>query len=426
MKIKQFSKNQNIVVAQPDKGKGIVLLDKSHYIAGLSKIVADQEKFELITDDICRVSWLLEDRINSFLLKLKNLHHLSSVLYNQLHVSGSGPGTLYGLAKIHKTGFFEEKLYRPIFAAYKCASYKLSKFLVNILAPVAENRYTLKNSAQFRNDIEKFPVSGNLTMASFDIQNLYTNIPLGETIDICLATLGSTLGLPTDLFRKLLELSVFDTMFAFDGKFYRQRDGLGMGLPLSPTMANIFLCYHEDIWLQKCPSDFRPIFYRRYIDDTFALFENSSHIDKFLKYLNSRHPNMIFTGETESDGKLSFLDCTVQKCDMFSTSFYRKPTFTGLGLSFFSYCPVQFKFNSINTLIHRAHRVCSSFTAFNKELSFLADHFFMNGYPKKLYFNLVKKFIAKLSHPMPIVLTAAKMPVSFNALYGHSIRKTQN
>ena len=105
MKIKQFSKNQNIVVAQPDKGKGIVLLDKPHYIAGLSKIVADQEKFELITDDICRVSWLLEDRINSFLLKLKNLHHLSSVLYNQLHVSGSGPGTLYGLAKIHKMAF---------------------------------------------------------------------------------------------------------------------------------------------------------------------------------------------------------------------------------------------------------------------------------------------------------------------------------
>ena len=29
--------------------------------------------------------------------------------------------------------------------------------------------------------------------------------------------------------------------------------------PLGPMFANVFLCYHEKIWLQNCPSEFTPI-----------------------------------------------------------------------------------------------------------------------------------------------------------------------
>ena len=115
-------------------------------------------------------------------------------------------------------------------------------------------------------------------VGSFDIKDLYTNVPLQETINIAMSLLpGPLLNIPQNLFKKLLELSVFNTMFAFNGKFYRQNDGLGMGLPLSPTMANIFLCFHEANWLKNCPKEFKPKFYRRYMDDTLALFENESH-----------------------------------------------------------------------------------------------------------------------------------------------------
>ena len=82
-------------------------------------------------------------------------------------------------------------------------------------------------------------------MASFDIENLYTNIPLVETIDIILDKLFTSpcsvvLGLPRSMFKALLELSVMHSFFLFNGKFYKQTDGLGMGQPLSPTFANIF------------------------------------------------------------------------------------------------------------------------------------------------------------------------------------------
>ena len=44
-----------------------------------------------------------------------------------------------------------------------------------------------------------------------------------------------------------------------------------MGLPLGPTFANLFLCFHENKWLEECPSEYKPKIYRRYINDTFLL-----------------------------------------------------------------------------------------------------------------------------------------------------------
>jgi hypothetical protein len=44
-------------------------------------------------------------------------------------------------------------------------------------------------------------------------------------------------------FKTALELSVLNSYFTFDNKFYWQIQGLGMGLPLGPTFANIFTCF---------------------------------------------------------------------------------------------------------------------------------------------------------------------------------------
>ena len=59
----------------------------------------------------------------------------------------------------------------------------------------------------------------------------------------------------------------------FDGKFYEQCDGVAMGSPLGPTLANVFMCHFENIWLENCPSHFKPIVYRRFVDDTFSYFD---------------------------------------------------------------------------------------------------------------------------------------------------------
>ena len=96
-------------------------------------------------------------------------------------------------------------------------------------------------------------------------------VPLDETIDIAANSLysdnNSFLSLSITQFRKFLGLAVKNILFPFNDKLYRQIDGVAMGSPLGPSFANIFLCFHETLWLQNCPSDFKPALYRRYVDD---------------------------------------------------------------------------------------------------------------------------------------------------------------
>ena len=86
-----------------------------------------------------------------------------------------------------------------------------------------------------------------------------------------------------------------------------------MGSPLGPHLANIFMSHMEKKWLQNCPIDFKPVLYRRYVDDTFLLFNSRDHVQLFLTYLNSQHPNINFTFDNEQDGILPFLDVKVKK-----------------------------------------------------------------------------------------------------------------
>ena len=121
-------------------------------------------------------------------------------------------------------------------------------------------------------------------------------------------------------FKQLLALSVKSSRFLFNDVYYKQVDGIAMGSPLGLT-----LMYYEHKWLEKWPLQFRPKYYRRYVDDIFLMFESRDLVKKFLKYMNSRHPNIQFTCEEESKNKISFLDISVTRINnKLTTSFYRK------------------------------------------------------------------------------------------------------
>ena len=205
--------------------------------------------------------------------------------------------------------------------------------------PFADNQYSVKNSATFVPQLKPYNRnSEKLFMASFDVEScLYTNVPLTETIDIITNIVfhnqaQSFLGLNRSSFTKLLDIATRNCFFLFDKRLYRQCEGLGMGLPHSQVFANIFLAFHEEQWLTNCPAHFKPVLYRR----SFVLFSDKSHAPLFLNYLNRQHNNINFTMETENDRSLSFLDVSVcTNADGFSTSVFRKPTFSGLGISFF-------------------------------------------------------------------------------------------
>ena len=142
----------------------------------------------------------------------------------------------------------------------------------------------------------------------------------------------------------------------FDVNFYDKIDGVAMGSPLGPVLANLFIAVKEKDWLESCENP--PSFYRRYVDDIFCLMKSEDEANSFLVYLNAKHPNIKFTMEVEKDEKLPFLDVLISsKNDNFETSVYRKQTFTGLFMNFRSFLPETYKLGLISTLIDRIYKI---------------------------------------------------------------------
>ncbi|XP_050508938.1 uncharacterized protein LOC126886134 [Diabrotica virgifera virgifera] len=169
-------------------------------------------------------------------------------------------------------------------------------------------------------------------------------------------------------FKDLLTLAAKECLFSFEGKVYRQIDGVAMGSPLGPVFANSFLCHHEKTWLADCPTDFKPLLYRRYVDDIFLIFKHTDHIQHFLDYLNQKHYNMKFTSEIEVNENLPFLGITIFRSPSgFSTSIYRKPTFIGLYINADSFIPSKYKTSLINILVQRAFAICSIWQFLHEE-----------------------------------------------------------
>ena len=248
-------------------------------------------------------------------------------------------------------------------------------------------------------------------MASFIVTSIFTHIPLQATVEIISnkSLMISVLfhGFDKSQFTKLLEIVVQDTRFLFNKDIYKQVDGVSMGSPLGPIMANIFMCFLEEQMLEGCPLAYRPLFYRRYVDDTFTLFKSRDDADNFLQHINSLHPNIKFTIEHEQNNKLAFLDILITRTNQgFDTSVFRKKTFTGQGTNFYSSCSQIFKINSISTLLHRAFSVTSNWLNFHTEITFLLKYFKNNSYPSFLVTKHINRFLNNKfqpSHPIPNV-----------------------
>ena len=232
---------------------------------------------------------------------------------------------MHGNCKVHKQQIDGCPTFRPILSALQIPTYNLAKFLVLILNPLTKNEYIVKDSFQFAEEICEQDLT--LTMGSLDVDSLFTNIPLDETIDICINQLFENTdiveGFKKSELKQLLCLATKESYFIFNGLLYKQVDGVAMDSPLGPSLANPFLSYYEKNWLNNCLQGFKPVSYRHYVGDIFLLFKSNGHLKYFQDFLNSCHSNMSFSMETEKENKLSFLDVEViREQGNFTTTVY--------------------------------------------------------------------------------------------------------
>ena len=85
--------------------------------------------------------------------------------------------------------------------------------------------------------------------------------------------------------KKLFDSATSGTHFLFDGSLYNQIDGVAMGSPLSPVLANLFMGYHEANQLQVF-KNCEIILDCHYVDDIVCLFNSESYADGFHELLN--------------------------------------------------------------------------------------------------------------------------------------------
>ena len=333
----------------------------------------------------------LENNIVKFLKHLVLTKEMSQDIFEFVKPVGSIRPRIYGLPKIHKN----DVPLRPILSMINSPQHKIAKFLNYLLEPVLDyySNYVIKDSFTFVEKIRKIKTK-NTFMASFDVKSLFTNVPLKEVIDICSQKLYELKKphLSKENFVKLLKIATSDVRFSFNNIMYLQHDGVAMGSPLGPTLANIYMGFLES---KIIPSFQDNIQYHRYVDDCFVIAENEQKLDNFYKLLNEQHDSIKFTIEKEQNNELSYLDVLVIRKSEFVTTVFRKDTFTGKYLNFQSHCSLKRKINLIKTLCHRAHLICSP-EFFEREIEYIKTLLYKNGYPSELVSRTIKTHLNSL------------------------------
>ena len=225
---------------------------------------------------------------------------------------GSCAGKFYGTAKIHNlplNGFIDNLPLRPIISNIGTPSYQLAKYLAKLLFPLAQSNYTINSTKDLMIKIKNKKIPENYEMASFDVKSLFTLVPLEHTIDIIIKRISEKHEITTAFtkheMKKLLTICTKNVHFHFNNNIYIQIDGVAMGSPLGPVLANIFMVKLENVLVPKLNDRVKK--WRCFADDTFVYVKRGS-IEYVLFIQNLFHNNTKFTNEQENNNRLSFLD----------------------------------------------------------------------------------------------------------------------
>ena len=178
-----------------------------------------------------------QERIIEKLKEMKNDGRIDEKTYNRLWPTGSQPARLYGLAKVHKLVVPLRPVLSMPGSVYHPIAVQVTEWL-NVVTQCQINTSTKK----IADKLSTIELEENEEIISFDIVSLYTNVPVEEAIEVCTDLLysGEHQLPPVDkeTFKELLRLCTCDALMQTHDGFYRQTDGLAMGSPPAPLLAN--------------------------------------------------------------------------------------------------------------------------------------------------------------------------------------------
>jgi hypothetical protein len=299
-KIRDFNSNTSITVRKADKSNVFVILNSDDYVRKINDILADDQKFEILDAD---PTLSLRNDISNL---VKSVNNITDAPKLPTPTGQYSPGYIYGNPKIHKT--LHDPPFRPIISQIGTPVYDLAKKINSIIVQFLPKRYIVESSYEFIHMLNHQREHGML--ASLDVENLFTNVPVLETIEIILKCVYNNAELaapkiPRSTMQELLILCTTGVPFYnTNGDIYRQKEGVSMGSPLGPTFANFYMCNVENNIFEENP-DMKPKLYARYVDDIFLLIDNYKNLEK-LKKTFEENSVLKFTFEIEKKNDYHF------------------------------------------------------------------------------------------------------------------------
>ena len=390
----ELKNHPDIIVRKADKSNIFIVLDRQEYKTKLDSIISDTSKFQRIT----------RNPINSLKIEVNKLIAAANSSNNtkiiKPIIGEFTPGYLYGNVKIHKTG----NPLRPIISQVTTPIYHTAKQLNAIITPYLPAKYQINSTDDFLHILRATRPHG--TLASLDVESLFTNVPVFPTIEIiCNAVYSHPILSPPPFERNILKklLTACTTKCPFthiDGNLYLQKDGVSMGSPLGVAFANFYMTHLENKVFEENPA-IKPSVYCRYVDDTFIVVDSIDSIIQIKNQFQS-HSVLKFTHEIGIGNKLNFLDVSVDTSGPeLATSVYQKPTHAGIYLNYNSECPQRYKDGTIKALIHRTYKISSSWSHFQNSVNILKQSLVNNNYPNRNFDHILNSYINKIFRQDP-------------------------
>ena len=341
-----------------------------------------------------------ENRIVKTLKEMRNNKQIDEELYKKLCPIGSQPPRLYGLAKVHKNNI----PVRPVLSMPGSAYHPIAQQIAQWLETVPECKIN-SSTRMISNKLKCIHLAEDEELVSFDVSSLYTNVPVMESINVCADLLyRKNMKRPPvnkSTFIELAKIASCNVVMSTHDGYYRQTDGLAMGSPPAPHLANGWMAKFDTIIQGNAQ------LFTRYMDDILREIK-CDQIDSKLTEINNLHPNLSFTIERENEGTLPFLDMQlIHEGSQVSSTWYAKPTDTGLILNFHGLAPKRYKHSVVSGFVHRIYRACSTWKLLHSSLQKAKATLERNQYPPSFYEPIVQKTLTSLIQTTQAPLTTA-------------------
>ena len=388
--LKNLKSNHDIVIKKADKGAAVVMMDKESYLQEGCRQLNNPSHYKKLSEPIYPETAL---KITEILLDLKTKHTISDKQYAYLKPpENPRPHRFYMLPKIHKskeTWTIPDKMPkgRPIVSDCNSESEHVAEYIDEFIKHEATlHPAYLKNTEDFIDkirSIEELP--DDFILITMDVESMYTNIDHEKGLEAIrerMQHLSETHRYTAVL--ELLELSLKNNDFEFNGDVYLQILGTSMGKKWAPHYADIYMAKFENDALEKCP--LKPHTYLRYLDDIFIIWTHGiKAFGEFLKIFNTHQLPIKFKAEINSHS-VDFLDTTIFRGDSLNplkTKVYFKPTDTHQLLHKTSYHPKHTFKGLIKSQLHRFRKICTDRSDFEDAWSVLYQSLRKRNYPKR-------------------------------------------